>query len=254
MRHSLDDILRDWPYDPENLNARVITFEDGRQILQIRIDMGLLQLEMTDRPDGLQPEGHKSWLDYYLDHLRRHQAEHHTTDGFGLDATDCERLRDEATLVYQRYAVLHHLGYHTEVARDTARNLRVADFLKRHARRREDSWAIERYRPYILMMNALARAELYITQLDYTSAERVLTTATTTIRAFAAEHVQVDCTSELEVLADRLRSLDRGRPQSDIELLQRQLDEAVSGEDFETAAALRDRIRAATESLPRFWE
>lgn len=255
MDQSIGRLLDEWPYDPEALTARVIEFSDGRHVLQIRIDMGLLQLELEGRPDGLRPHGFPSWLDYYLAELEAYRAEHNSPAGFKLAPEACEALRDEATLVYQRYVVLHHLGRHHEVARDTARNLRCADFLKRHAERAEDSWAIEQYRPYILMMNALSRSAIYAQQLDYGSAERVLSTAVATIQAFAAEHKdRVDVSHELEILSERLRQIDAERPRSDVELLQRQLDEAVAAEDYEAAARLRDELKQATGDLPDIWQ
>lgn len=255
LESSIDGVLDQWPYDPDALTARVIEFADGRHVLQIRIDMGVLQLELEGRPDGQRPEGYPSWLDCHLAQFEAYRSRHGTPAGFKLDPAACELLRDEATQVYQRYVVLHHLGRHHEVARDTARNLRCADFLKRHAERAEDSWAIEQYRPYIVMMNALARSAMYVGQHDYTSAERVLNTATATITAFANEHSErIDASRELGLLADQLRLLHQERPRSDAELLQRQLEEAVADEDYERAARLRDELKQAVGDLPDIWE
>ena len=48
----IDQILKDWPYQPGVISARLVRAGDGREVLQMRIEMGLLQLETTGRPDG----------------------------------------------------------------------------------------------------------------------------------------------------------------------------------------------------------
>ncbi|HRX81229.1 MAG TPA: DNA helicase UvrBC, partial [Pirellulaceae bacterium] len=53
----LDELLRDWSYEPQALGVRIVTGSDGRDVLQMRIDMGVLQLEMEGRPDGARPKG-----------------------------------------------------------------------------------------------------------------------------------------------------------------------------------------------------
>jgi hypothetical protein len=65
-KQSIEQILKDWPYDPETVNVRVVRADDGREVIQMRIDMGLLQLETTGRPDGSRPSGHETYYDYLV--------------------------------------------------------------------------------------------------------------------------------------------------------------------------------------------
>ena len=44
-------ILDNWEFDPQGPNVRMVTCGE-REFLQMRIDLGLLQLETTGRPDG----------------------------------------------------------------------------------------------------------------------------------------------------------------------------------------------------------
>ena len=37
--------------------ARKIVGEDGKEKLQVRLDLGLLQMELNGRPDGERPHG-----------------------------------------------------------------------------------------------------------------------------------------------------------------------------------------------------
>ena len=53
-KENIDRILRDWPYDPQGISVRKKKGDDGRDVLQMRLDLGLLQLETTGRPDGQQ--------------------------------------------------------------------------------------------------------------------------------------------------------------------------------------------------------
>ena len=60
----LDDLLEKWAFDPSTLNVRLVKGKDGRDVIQMRVDMGILQLETTGRPDGEQYEGHETALDF----------------------------------------------------------------------------------------------------------------------------------------------------------------------------------------------
>ena len=48
----IDEILRDWPYEPDSVSVRLTEGDDGRDVIQMRIEMGVLQLETSGRPDG----------------------------------------------------------------------------------------------------------------------------------------------------------------------------------------------------------
>ena len=58
-------LLKGWDYEPGTINVRKINGLDGRQKLQMRLDLGLLQMELTGRPDGAKPHGFDSLLEYY---------------------------------------------------------------------------------------------------------------------------------------------------------------------------------------------
>ena len=52
--HDLTDLFQSWPAQAGRINARRIDGADGRPKLQVRIDLGILQMEMEGRPDGQQ--------------------------------------------------------------------------------------------------------------------------------------------------------------------------------------------------------
>src|SRR3954466_2778949 len=152
--------LRGWGYEAGAINVRKITGLDGREKLQMRLDLGLLQMEVHGRPDGHRPHGKESYLHYYEEQLTRHMRSHGSDDGFNLGEDQCQRLREEAVMYYHRYLSLFILGDFPGVIRDTARNLRVLDLCGEYASDESDRFVLEQYRPYIIMMNTRATASL----------------------------------------------------------------------------------------------
>ena len=104
MDHDIGNLLNEWDFNPDEFLARRIKTPDGSEKIQIRIDMGILQLETSGRPDGLQPHGYSSLLDYYIA-----QAEEAEEDDFTLDEDECEDLFQEAWQFYHRYLSLFYL-------------------------------------------------------------------------------------------------------------------------------------------------
>lgn len=65
MNRDLSEILAEWPYDPSKVNVRLITGRDGEPLIQIRLDLGILQLNYEGRPDGQTVNGYPSLLEYF---------------------------------------------------------------------------------------------------------------------------------------------------------------------------------------------
>ena len=55
MNYDIGDLLNGWEFNPDEFLARRIRTGKGEEKLQIRIDMGVLQLELGGRPDGQTP-------------------------------------------------------------------------------------------------------------------------------------------------------------------------------------------------------
>jgi hypothetical protein len=58
MGQDIDKALAGWEFKPGMVQARLVTASDGRQVIQLRIDLGVLQMELKGRPDGLRPNGY----------------------------------------------------------------------------------------------------------------------------------------------------------------------------------------------------
>lgn len=240
-------ILRGWDYEPGTINVRKIIGLDGVAKLQMRLDLGLLQMEMVGRPDGERPHGHESLLDYYEDRLKNHEMEHGTELGFLLTADDCEALRTEAVMYYHRYLSLLVLEEFDGVVRDTARNLRVIDLCAKYAEDEQDRLVLEQYRPYITMMNARANASIHFKAKRYPEALAAVEEGLGQIREFFVRFGQEEAfneSNEVKVLKRFARDIRRKLPVDPLRKLQRQLDRAIEDERYEDAARIRDEINA----------
>jgi hypothetical protein len=251
MNEDIRPLLADWEFDPDRVQVRIISGDDGLAKIQMRIDLGVLQMERDGRPDGARPEGFESLLDRFEDSA---QAAATAGDRFILDSEQCALLLREGVQYYHRYVAAFHLERFDLVVRDTARNLRLFSFVARHARRKRDKMEFEQYRPYVEHMHARARASLALLENDYAGALGHIDSGIQAIRAFLGEYHQEDHESdcrELQFLLQWRRDVEKDRPVGPLERLEQQLEVSVTLENYEQAARIRDQIRRfrATDEL-----
>jgi hypothetical protein len=165
---SFQEILESWPYDAEE-NVRVAFGEGRRKVILVRQPMGLEQYEMDHRPDGRRLDGKESLLDVQSARLQAGDRAN-AADGFKLNAKECAELFDEGLLYHSRASLLVRLKDWPRAERDTARNLRLIEFIKHHARSGEDSEPFEQWRPDVERINAYARAMSLLEQCRYREA------------------------------------------------------------------------------------
>ncbi len=239
-------LLKGWDYEAGTINVRKISGADGLPKLQMRLDLGLLQMELTGRPDGVKPHGHESLLEYFESQLRDHETRNGTELGFHLTSQQCQSLREEAVMYYHRYLSLFVLEDFTGVVRDTDRNLRVLDLCGKYAVEEQDRLVLEQYRPYIIMMNARASASTLLKTQRYPEALRLVKSAIEKIRTFFDHFGQLEAfghSNEVRVLKRFAREIRKKMPIDPVEKLKSQLDKAIRAERYEDAAKLRDEIQ-----------
>jgi len=247
-KQSLDitRILKGWDHSPDTMTVRRITGDDHRDKIQLRLDLGLLQMEVDGRPDGKRPHGFESLLDYYLDALRRYKEQKGTDEGWRLSATEANKLRAEAIQYYHRYLSFFFLEDWVGLVRDTARNLAVFDFLWTYGPE-EDRWDSEQYRPYVIMMNTRGKVSLALQERDYDLALKQLQGGIAAIEAFHERHGHPEMAAEsqeLQFLRDWEQKVRERKPLTKREKLEKELEEAVQREAYERAAEIRDALRA----------
>src|SRR5688572_7996713 len=238
-------LLKGWDYEPGTINVRKISGLDGAPKLQMRVDLGLLQMEVSGRPDGVKPHGCESLLEYFEAQLREHKMRNGTDLGFHLTSAQCQLLREEASMYYYRYLSLFVLEEFNGVVRDTARNLRVLDLCGKFAVNEQDRLWLEQYRPYITMMNVRAQASILFKERRYTDALEAVNAGLARIKEFFVRFGQEDAyaqSNEVQVLRKFARNIRKKLPIDPIAKLQSRLDRAVKREAYEEAAKLRDEI------------
>jgi hypothetical protein len=257
VARDISGILEGWEFDPDQLSVRIIKGDDGREKIQMRLELGLLQMEMDGRPDGLRPEGLESWLEVYRQRQRAHQEAHPDAAPFQLEAADCQFLLREGIQYYHRYLSFWHLKRYELCARDTNRNLRLFKFVRDYARREQDKRQFDQWRPYVIMMHTRAVATPLVEMSDFEAAAKAIEAGIGGIRLFLEEYHQsehADQCAELTHLVrwrDELLAQAPPRPVEPPDLvtqLREQLAKAIEDERFEDAAGLRDEIRRQQQS------
>src|ERR1044072_7101427 len=169
MSLDLNTVLKDWPHENRAIKVRKILGLDGRHKLQLRIDLGVLQMELSGRPDGMRPHGCESLLTYHQ--LRAARAEGRS-ETYQLTPEQCAELQQEGIQYYHRYLSLFQINDFAGVVRDTQRNLDLFDFVAEHTDRDELAWTLQQFRPYVLMMNTRAMASIFLSQGKFPEAIR----------------------------------------------------------------------------------
>jgi hypothetical protein len=243
MSLDLNTILKDWPHENGTVKVRKIAGLDGREKLQLRVDLGVLQMEMTGRPDGQRPHNCESLLEY---HQRRAVRAAEKGEDYELTPEECAELQQEGIQYYHRYLSLFQINDFTGVVRDTQRNLDLFTFVTEHTDRDELSWSLQQFRPYVLMMNTRAKASILLAQGKFGEAMSEIERGRDAIAEFF-QHSNfpelVSKSSEIAFLDEWLEEVKAKRPLSKLEIMQREMETAIGKERYERAAELRDAIK-----------
>lgn len=238
--------LGEWPYDSEQISVRKIVGIDGVVRIQMRVELGVLQMETEGRPDGAKPHGCASLLEYQRKRLTKHNERNGSSLRHVLTPGECHALREEASLYYRRYVALFVLEEYPEVVTDTSHNLEIFDLCRDFAAQREDREFLEDFRPYVLMMNARARALDAIEEAEYASALAHVNRGIMQVTAYFADrgHPEARAQSE-EVRMLRAIGAEVAQmiPKDSLLVTRRALRAAIENEQFEEAARLRDVLK-----------
>ena len=209
----------------------------------MRIDLGMVQMELTGRPDGERPQGHESLLEFYEAEGEAGDRHRHIiltqlgrlcpVDARGTSVLPSLSLRFPARAI------------RSGRARHRAKSPALR-FVGRHAARQRDKLEFDRYRPYVQMMHTRALASQSLKDGDHSAALAQIDDGIEAIRRFLRDYQQeereTEC-SELRFLVRWRREVERERPIDLLEKLEQQLELSVVLEDYEEAARLRDQIR-----------
>ncbi len=236
----LDFLLKHWSYDAENICVRLVKGCDGRDLIQVRIDLGILQLETTGRPDGQKPEGFATLLDRLChDELQ--------DPDFELDDDDCIEIDREFVQFYHRRISWLRLQYFDRAIQDADHTLALMDFCREHSS--DEDWTLrhEQHRAFVIFHRTQAAALAAMENQDAEKAVSEIAAGLDSIRENFAD-MGWDEYYESDELVQRLGQF-RDSLRDDYSLsLREQLEEAVATEQYELAARLRDEITRRTGS------
>jgi len=241
VSRDLDTILKDWELKPGTIQARLVQARDGRQVLQLRLDLGLLQLETTGRPDGVRPHGFETYYDY----LKQQALQAKRSGGaFQLSEEQCFEADREFIQFYHRRISWLAVHQFQRAIEDADHTLAFMDFVRDHAANEEYSQLHERYRAFVMFHRTQAAAARAIENKDPEGAIDEIRSGLQKIKEYyAASGVEEQL--EEDALVQQLRQMEQSLRQSHsiAETLREQLDRAVANEEYEIAARIRDQLR-----------
>ena len=247
MDYDISHLLDQWEYQPGQVVVRRFKGKDGRDRIQLRVDLGLLQMFAEGRPDGRRPFGQPSLYEHHQARLYKYVAAHNGSDeGFRLKPEEVAKLQLEAVQYHHRYICLLQLEDYAAVVRDAERNLAVFEFVNKHADSEDLAWSLQQFQPQLLMILTRARAAQALQTQDYTLAIQLVEEGLEKIRSFFRESGRADIadqTGEVLSLENWLEEIKAKRPLSKREKLERALNDAVNKEDYERAAKVRDELK-----------
>ena len=207
-------MLSQWPHQPGKVQARVVSSENGPERLQVRIELGILQMELTGHPEG-------STAIY----------EAMSDDCDVLDGQTCLALQREAALYAYRAFILSVLERHAGVVKDMIRNLAVMSMIIRSGDAEVDRSRARSLTVQFLMIQARSRAAFAASRGDFGLARRTLE-------------------SDMEEIRDALKLAGRGDdPENtpEIQLLKGMQDMFVPRLPASQRQEMEDRLAAAVD-------
>jgi hypothetical protein len=241
----LDFLFEAWPYEFGEVSARLVRGADGRDVLQLRVEMGVLQMETSGRPDGTRPGGFATILDCLKSQALR--------DGqsFELDERQCLEIdREFVQYFHRRIAWLAVRDFEQAVA-DADHTLALMDFSADHSP--DDAWTElhEQYRPFVLFHRTQAEALATLERADAAAAIAEIDAGIQRIRDVLVFDGLPDEVDDDELLANLAEMKATIGEQYEVQSsLAQRLADAIAAEQYELAARLRDQLDRGPRRKP----
>jgi hypothetical protein len=257
MTLDLDDLTAGWDCPPGELRARALVGREGQDLLQLRVDLGVMQMFIDGRPDGERYHGLPT-ARAYIEHELRLRTQH-------LTPGDWQELERELLQTNYRRMALATVAdnalqandedgarrYIRHALRDVDECLANLHLLETQRAAKDGSASLA---PALLFDRARLGVQLHIMEGRAEDAiERAETGAAELdqlLSTLGYDEEQRDEDAGVRYLRQTGQQLRReyGVAQT----LHERLAKAIEDEDFEAAAKLRDELtrRARGEQLP----
>jgi hypothetical protein len=241
MSQDIDAALKEWPFKPGEVQARQVQAGDGRSVLQMRMDLGIVQMEIDNRPDGTRPHDSPTYFQYLAAEAAKKERPGHR---FVLTEEQCHEADREFIQFYHRRICWMAVGNFAHAIADADHTLAFMDFVRDHSPNEEYTEAHEQYRGFVLFHRIEAAAALHVQQERPEVAIDEILGGLEKLQAFFAAH-NAEEQMEENPMVQQLRKMEQAlRQKHGIETtLREQLAQAVANEQYEVAAKLRDALR-----------
>lgn len=233
----IDSVLRAWDYDSEGPNVRKCLGSDGREILQMRLDLGILQLEVAGRPDGQRPDGKSTYYDHLAEQAQRLGEEMELTN------EQCAEVDREFLQFYHRRICWLQLREFGNAVIDADHTLALMDLSKKYSP--DDQWTLshEQYRPLVIFHRTQAAALQMLQERGAEAAVEEVNSGLTKLQEFHEEYAPDEEFDELEIVVRLVELRESLRQKFEVGMtLAEQLADAIASEKYELAAQLRDEM------------
>jgi hypothetical protein len=237
----IDGALEGWAVQPGMVQARLVVAGDQRQVIQMRVELGVLQMETAHRPDGQRPHGFTTYFDHLLHEARAAQRK---DKPFLMDDEQCQEADREFLQFRQRRISWLALRNYAKAIEDADHTLTFMDFVKEHSPSEEYTQAHEQYRGFVTFQRTQGAAALALEQDNAEKAVDEVRKGLERLKVFFAAFGAEEQMEE-DGMVQHLRKIEQSlREQHGIAAtMQEQLDQAVANENYEEAARLRDALR-----------
>jgi hypothetical protein len=233
----IDSLLKQWDFQPGEVNARLIRARSGREVLQMRVDMGVLQMETDLRPDGQRPNGAETYYDYLVGEAIREG------DAFRLSKEQCVEADREFVQYYHRRLCWLSLREYRRAARDADHSLAFMDFVRSHSPDEEWTLSHEQYRPFVLFHRVQASSLAALQDSGPEAAISEINRGLGQFRDLFARYDAVEQYDEDELVKRLHEMRESVRQRYEVgRTLDEQLAEAIRAENYELAATIRDKM------------
>lgn len=247
MTLDLDELTKGWDCPPGELRARLIVGRDGQERIQLRLDLGVMQMEPAGRPDGARYHGLPSAREYVEHELR--------VGGERLSPDDWRELQRELQQTnYRRLAYITMAedalssndttgtGRFLDGAlADTELCLRLLQLMVEEGLGSPNSTSLT---PTLYFDRARLRSQLHVVEGQFEEAIEQAEAGASALDQLLNELGYEEDIREDDPAVRYLRDLGRQlrREYGVSQTIRERLEEALEREDFETAADLRDQL------------
>lgn len=233
----IDHILSKWAFDPFELNVRLLQL-DSRDVIQMRIDMGVLQIETSGRPDGQTIEGYATYLDYLKSEKDNREPE------FKLTEDECVEVDREFVQFYHRRICWLQLKEFSKVVADANHSLQLMDLCRTCSPTEQWTLSHEQYRPFVLYHRTQAAS---LDVLDDENGPELaieeINKGLKALREVFSEYEAEEQFEEDELVQRLIEFRESLRERYEVgQTLEEKLYKAIEAEQYEQAAKIRDQL------------